>query len=190
MLLSGCRTSHTYQAGDAVVHEKRVHFSLLASAPYFYRVELPTIPLNDTKQYHFSVRRSPNVIQLTHLFMSLPQGDGHEDKKSTATLPWECAILSLAFTEPTGELIYSNRFRLGSLKWTFSQGDLKRKSWAHADRVFGWFAWSDLGELKAKLGTKTDYDTAISVEVPSARRRDFIQLRGEEVPDYQGYSRK
>ena len=118
-----------------------------------------------------------------HLFMSLPQGDCHsvrgEEKKVEAILPWEDAVVSIALTEPDGALIYSNRFRLGSVKWKFSQGDLKLKPWRHADRIFGWFAWGELKGLKQALGTKSDYDAVISVERPSLRKRDFVQFRGE-----------
>lgn len=179
VLFAGCSTRHTYHAGDAIIHEKRVHFSVLASASRFYRVELPRVPLSVAGDYRFSVRGSPQAIQLTHLLMSLPSGDVHHDKKSESVLPWEHTILSLSFTQPGGVLIYSNRFCLGELNWSFSQGDLKLKPWHHADRIVGWYAWSDLKELQDRLGLRSDYDVVVSVERPSPRKRDAIQLRGE-----------
>lgn len=186
IFLAGCSTRGSFKAGDAVVHEKRVRASPLASAPQFFRVELPRVPLAEAREFHFTIRHSPKAIQLTHLFMSLPQGDGHENQKSASTSPWENAVVTWVFTEPTGELIHSNRYRLGGLKWEFSQGDLKLKPWRHADRLRGWYAWSDLDDLKAKLGTRSNYDAVVSVVVPSPRKGDFIQLRGEDVPNWPG----
>lgn len=188
VLLAGCATSHNYKAGDAKVHAKHVHFSLLASAPRFYRVELPKVPLHEPKQYRFAVRHAPNAIQLTHLFMKLPQDDCRDDRKSEAILPWENVVLAITFMDPTGRLIHSNYFRLGGLDWTFTKTD--SKSGTYAGKLFGWYAWSDFAELARSLGTKTDYDVMVQVEQPSARRGDFVQLRGQDVPDYPSVFRK
>ena len=185
LLLAGCSTSRNFRAGDAIVHEERVHFSLLATAPVHYWVKLPKVSLGDVKQYHFTVRNSPVPPRLTHLFTSLPQGDASGiGKKSESMLPWENVVVALAFTDPDGALIYSNHFRLGDLTWQFSKGDLKLDSVEHASRIFGWYAWCDLPELAAALGTRTNFDAVISVDRPSLRRRDFVQLRGEEAGVY------
>ena len=190
LLLTGCRTSRNYQAGDAIVHEERVHFSWLATAPVHYRVKLPKVSLAATREYRFTVRNPPVAPRLTHLFASLPQGDASDaGKKSAAVLPWENAVVALVFTAPDGTLIYSNRFRLGDQPWQFAKGDLKLNPVNHADRIFGWYAWCELPQLTTALGTKTNFDALIAVEQPSLRRGDYLQLRGEETGVFD-FSRK
>lgn len=183
LLGGGCSTSRKFKAGDAIVHERRLHFHVKAGPPKLYRIELPNVPLSVAKQHHFSIRHPERSAQLDHLFMSLPQGDVFsgrgDERKSAEVLPWENVILGVIIQEPAGgNLVYSNHFRLGDLRWEFSKGDLKLDPAHHADRVFGWLAWHDLPGLKQALAMKSDYDAIITVAQPSTRKRDALRLRG------------
>jgi hypothetical protein len=105
------------------------------------------------------------------LYMKLPPADHSEiDRENRQRkLPWKQSVLVLKVVTPGDKIIYENSFWLGKLQWTYVK-----------DRYWGWNVTSPLLDLEAVLRGLANYKIMATVQKPSIRSRDFVQLKSPE----------
>jgi hypothetical protein len=177
----GCTITHTYQCGDARVHESTIHPKLESFR--HTTMDLPWVSLAQTNTRVFRVR---NLHAFGHpqggfpdqIEMVLPQRDVRMlpggRPQPEADLPWRNAVVSVTFRDLDGTVLFQQVLRLREMEWSYFKGK----------RVWGWHArhyWKELKGVDWGRG-HTNYDAEIVVEVPSDRKRGALRLQSAYGP--------
>lgn len=183
--MTGCETTSHQNYGDARVYRTDVHLSLFPAVTPRFKMELPKVSLAKESSYVFQITTSPvqktdkisaSISALTNdcapatLYMKLPPADHSQiDWKNLGRhLPWRNAMLNLEIKTPDDKVIYQNSFSLGKLKWNYEE-----------DKYWGWNVSAFLPDVETALRGLPDYKIIMTVQKTSARKRDFIQLKGQ-----------
>jgi len=169
----GCSTTTTRHYGDARVLRTDFHFSLFAVITPQYEMELPEVSLSKQQTMRFVVKGIPSdaakSVLPTELYLKLPQKDHSplDRENVNRKLPWEDCVVTITITALSGNAIYQETFWLKDLPWAYQQR-----------RFFGWDATSKLPHLGSGFRGKQDYLVRVSIEKPSSRKQDSLQIRG------------